>query len=58
MEIPFLKKSKQPEPRQQPLTSPPKELGQGMVDVKDLIDPPDIEVDFNHLKICNRYCRT
>lgn len=58
MEIPFLKKSKQPEPRQQPLTPPPKELGQGMVDVKDLIAPPAIEVDFNHLKIGNRYFRT
>jgi len=58
MEIPFLKKGKQPEPIQQPTPSPQKELGQGMVDVKDLIAPPAIEVDFNHLKIGNRYFRT
>lgn len=58
MEIPFLKKGKQPEPIQQPTPPPQKELGQGMVDVKDLIAPPAIEVDFNHLKIGNRYFRT
>ena len=58
MKIPFLKKGKQPEPIQQPTPSPQKELGQGMVDVKDLIAPPAIEVDFNHLKIGNRYFRT
>jgi len=58
MEIPFLKKNKQPEPIQQSTPPPQKELGQGMVDVKDLIAPPAIEVDFNHLKIGNRYFRT
>ena len=58
MKIPFLKKGKQPEPIQQPTPPPQKELGQGMVDVKDLIAPPAIEVDFNHLKIGNRYFRT
>jgi len=58
MKLPFLKKNKQSEPIQQPVMQSQKEIGQGMVDVKDLIAPPAIEVDFNHLKIGNRYFRT
>ena len=33
-------------------------LGRGMVDVKDIIAPPAIEVDFDHIKIGDMYFRT
>lgn len=33
-------------------------LAEGMTSVKDIIAPPAIEVDFNHLKIGNYYVRT
>jgi conjugal transfer ATP-binding protein TraC len=33
-------------------------LAEGMVNVKDVIAPPAIEVDFNHLKIGNTFYRT
>ncbi len=59
MELPFLKKNKIPEKQEEETFQPPaKILGQGMVDIKDIIAPPAIEVDFNHLKIGNRYFRT
>lgn len=37
---------------------PAKILAEGMTSVKDVIAPPAIEVDFNHLKIGNYYFRT
>ncbi len=58
MELPFLKKSKKAEAKEPQVQGPSKQLGQGMVDVQDIIAPPAIEVDFNHLKIGNRYFRT
>ena len=33
-------------------------LGRGMVDVKDVLAPPSIEVDFDHIKIGEMYFRT
>jgi len=33
-------------------------LGQGMVDVKDIIAPPALEVDFDYLKVGDLYFRT
>ncbi|MEX0622081.1 MAG: ATP-binding protein [Candidatus Woykebacteria bacterium] len=33
-------------------------LGRGMVDVKDVIAPPAIEIDFDHVKVGNIYYRT
>lgn len=33
-------------------------LAEGMVNVRDIIAPPAIEVDFNHLKIGSKYYRT
>ena len=33
-------------------------LGKGMVDVKDIIAPPAIEVDFDHLRLGDMYFRT
>ena len=59
MELPFLKKSKAPvKQEEKTFQTPAKILSQGMVDVKDIVAPPAIEVDFNHLKIGNRYFRT
>lgn len=33
-------------------------IGQGMVDIKDIIAPPAIEVDFDYLKIGDQFTRT
>lgn len=33
-------------------------LGRGMVDVKDILAPPAIEVDFDHIKLGDMYFRT
>ncbi len=33
-------------------------IGRGMVDIKDIIAPSAIEVDFNHVKVGNTYYRT
>ncbi len=37
---------------------PAEMLSQGMINVRDIIAPSAIEVDFNHLKIGNKYYRT
>jgi type IV secretory pathway VirB4 component len=55
MELPFLKKTNQEEPVN---NDPLFQLGQGMVSVQDIIAPGAIEVDFDHLKIGNKYFRT
>lgn len=34
------------------------EFSEGIVDVKDIIAPPAIEIDFNHLQIGSKYFRT
>lgn len=38
--------------------TPPQILAEGMLNVRDIIAPSAIEVDFNHLKIGNMYYRT
>jgi type IV secretory pathway VirB4 component len=52
MNLPFLKK---PETKEESVN--PK-LTTGLVSVKDVISPPAIEVDFNHIKIGNTYFRS
>jgi hypothetical protein len=37
---------------------PLSQLGQGMVSVQDVIAPGAIEIDFDHLKIGNKYFRS
>lgn len=39
-------------------TKPTETLAKGMVNVKDIIAPPAIEVDFNHIKVGNKFYRT
>ncbi|OGY24812.1 MAG: hypothetical protein A2Y57_01775 [Candidatus Woykebacteria bacterium RBG_13_40_7b] len=51
--LPFSKKEK---PKEASRVS--QIIGQGMVDVKDVIAPAAIEVDFDYLKIGNQYYRT
>jgi conjugal transfer ATP-binding protein TraC len=41
-----------------PSIDPLSRLGQGMVSVQDVIAPGAIEIDFDHLKIGNKYFRT
>lgn len=38
--------------------TPQETLAEGMLNVKDIIAPPGMEIDFNHLKIGNTYFRT
>ncbi|PIZ49167.1 hypothetical protein COY29_02320 [Candidatus Woesebacteria bacterium CG_4_10_14_0_2_um_filter_39_14] len=40
------------------MNEPVFQLGKGMVSVQDIIAPPAIEVDFDYLKIGNKYFRT
>ena len=56
----LLKKTKSPEKKQKAPAqkTPAQALAEGMTSVKDIIAPPAIEVDFNHLKIGNYYFRT
>ena len=51
----FLKRKKQP--TKTPLT-PSETLAKGLTDVKDIIAPAAIEVDFDHVQIGNHYFRT
>ncbi len=39
-------------------SSPAEILGQGMLNVRDIIAPSALEADFNHIRIGNSYCRT
>lgn len=58
MNLPFLKKpAKDKEPETQ-INEPSLQLGKGMVSVQDIIAPPAIEVDFDYLKIGNKFFRT
>jgi conjugal transfer ATP-binding protein TraC len=68
MPLPFLKKANHQKDQPsgtpaRPLNgerklSPGESLGQGMVQVQDLIAPAALEVDFDHIKIGNMYFRT
>ena len=48
-------KQEKPTPEE---SSSPQTLAKGMVNVRDIIAPSAIEVDFNHIKIGNTYYRT
>ncbi len=41
-----------------PAPAPSEVLARGLTDIKDIIAPAALEVDFDHLKIGNRYFRT
>lgn len=55
----FNKKPKK-EPVKEKLSekTPAETLAQGMINIKDIIAPPAIEVEFNHVKIGNTFFRT
>lgn len=57
MNLPFIKPKKTPATTPAP---PPgaEQLAQGLISVPDIISPPAIEVDFNHLKIGSTYFRS
>ena len=61
--LPFLKLNKANTPDEEnegvvTQKTPPEVLAQGMVNVRDIIAPSAIEVDFNHIQIGNTYYRT
>ncbi|MGB9706484.1 MAG: VirB4-like conjugal transfer ATPase, CD1110 family [Microgenomates group bacterium] len=61
MKLPFISKN-QNKPSQNPVVNqeadPIAQLAKGLVSVQDIIAPGAIEVDFDHLKIGNKYFRT
>jgi len=71
MKIPLIDKIKKPKEAEEektapspdqagdkPVLDPITQLAKGMVSVQDVVAPSAIEVEFNHLKIGNRYFRT
>lgn len=62
MRLPFLKKPTADQPSKENQKPHPSsatlKLSKGITSIKDIIAPPAIEVDFNHLKINNTYFRT
>jgi len=58
MELPFLKNNQKNNQATSPENDALLQLGQGMVSVQDIIAPGAIEVDFDFLKIGNKYFRT
>lgn len=56
--LPFLKKKPTPTQSSTELASQIKQLSAGMVTVRDLIAPEAIDVDFNHMKLGEKYTRT
>jgi len=58
MELPFLKNNQKNNQASSPENDALLQLGQGMVSVQDIIAPGAIEVDFDFLKIGNKYFRT
>src|SRR4030066_1810542 len=58
MTLPFLKKPEKDKQSEPQINEPSFQLGKGMVSVQDIIAPPAIEVDFDYLKIGNKYFRT
>lgn len=49
---------KKPESDAATIQSPAENLAQGMVNVKDIIAPSAIEIDFSHIKVANTFYRT
>jgi len=60
MNLPFLKKPEKEKDKElkTQINEPTFQLGKGMVSVQDIIAPPAIEVDFDYLKIGNKFFRT
>ena len=58
MELPFLKKTENTNQTESAETDVLSQLGKGMVSVQDIIAPGAIEVDFDYLKIGNKFFRT
>ena len=60
MNLPFLKKKaiEEENPTQESVSNPAETLSKGMIDIKDIIAPAALEVDFNHIRIGNSYYRT
>ncbi len=58
MELPFLKNNQKNNQTPSPENDALLQLGQGMVSIQDIIAPGAIEVDFDFLKIGNKYFRT
>jgi len=58
VKLSFPKKPVSENPSQNPLNEPVLQMGKGMVSVQDVIAPPAIEVDFDFLKIGNKFFRT
>lgn len=59
MKLPFTKKKKEEDKaKTTPQTKAGETIAKGVISVQDVIAPPAIEVDFNHLKIGNSYFRT
>lgn len=56
--LPFLNKKKPAATPAQPDMSAAEGLAKGMINVKDIIAPSAIEVDFSHIKIGNSYYKT
>jgi len=45
-------------PTQESVSNPAETLSKGMIDIKDIIAPSALEVDFSHMRIGNSYYRT
>jgi len=58
MNLPFFKNKKSQTDTQPQKTGDAENLEKGLVSVQDIIAPGAIEVDFDHLKIGNKYFRT
>jgi len=60
MALPFLNKNKEVKktPEKEKAKDPAITLSEGMVNIKDIIAPPAIEIDFDFIKIGNSYYRT
>lgn len=58
MKLPFRKKSTTKDQTSAEQITPGEVLARGMTDVKDIIAPPALEVDFDYLKIGNHFVRT
>jgi len=58
MNLPFFKKTVNQEPHLPPKNEDTENLEKGLVCVQDIIAPGAIEIDFDYLKIGNKYFRT
>jgi conjugal transfer ATP-binding protein TraC len=57
----LFKRKKEPKPekvKEAPQSQPAEKIAKGMVSIQDVLAPPAIEIDFDHLKIGNTFFRT